>query len=82
LQEKNGSAPNFLRRRRRLIRDGDHVRVFNQRGEIVLTARVNWLMGDADLELWLRRSVEVRRIPRSAVRRVRRTRRSCDRVGL
>jgi hopanoid biosynthesis associated radical SAM protein HpnH len=27
-------------------------------------------VGDADLELWLRRSVEVRRIPRSAVRRV------------
>jgi hypothetical protein len=27
-------------------------------------------LGDADLELWLRRSVEVRRIPRSAVRRV------------
>ena len=27
-------------------------------------------LGDADLELWLRRSVEVRRIPRSAIRRV------------
>jgi hopanoid biosynthesis associated radical SAM protein HpnH len=50
---------------------------FHYRGDVTLEladgSRVEGYVsnvGDADLELWLRRSVEVRRIPRSAVRRV------------
>src|SRR5262245_8017896 len=50
---------------------------FHYRGDVTLEladgSRVEGFvanLGDADLELWLRRSVEVRRIPRETVRRV------------
>jgi hypothetical protein len=50
---------------------------FHYRGDVTLEladgSRVEGFVsnvGEADLELWLRRSVDVRRIPRAAVRRV------------